>query len=272
MDALATIDTWPVDHASAAVVGQDGTVAVHGPVDRPFPLASVTKPLAALACLVAVEEGAVELDSPAGPPGGTVRHLLAHASGLATDWPEVVSPPGTRRIYSNAGFEMLGDHLTEQTGMGFAEYLLQAVCEPLGLRDTTLAGSPAHSATSTVADLARVVRELLAPTLLHPDTLAEACQVQFPGLSGVLPGYGRQEHNDWGLGLEIADTKSPHWSGSTTSPRTFGHFGRSGTLLWVDPVARVGCVALADRDFGPWAVQAWPTLCDNVLAEMDQGK
>jgi CubicO group peptidase (beta-lactamase class C family) len=256
-----------VGRAAAAVVGPGGVLGVRGPVGEAFPLASVTKPLAALATLVAVEEGAVGLDEPAGPEGSTVRHLLAHASGLAPEEPTRVARPGTRRIYSNAGFDVLGAHVERATGMAFADYLRRAVCEPLGLDSTALVGSPAHAATSTVEDLTRVLSELLDPKVLHPDTVREAATVQFPGLAGVLPGFGRQQHNDWGLGFEIRDSKSPHWTGERNSPGTYGHFGRSGTAIWVDPVARVGCVALTDRDFGEWAARAWPELADAVLDE-----
>jgi CubicO group peptidase (beta-lactamase class C family) len=119
---------------------------------------------------------------------------------------------------------------------------------------------------SSVDDLARFAAELLAPTLT--DTLDEATQVAFPGLDGVLPGFGRQKPNDWGLGFEIRDDKSPHWTGAHSSPRTFGHFGQSGTFLWVDPDAQVAAVALSDRDFGPWAVEAWPVWTDGVLAAL----
>ena len=88
----------------------------------------------------------------------------------------------------------------------------------------------------------------------------------FPGLSGVLPGFGRQENCDWGLGFEIRDSKAPHWTGSRKPPRTFGHFGRSGSFLWVDPDAGLACVALADQDFGDWSRQAWPKLSDDLIA------
>jgi CubicO group peptidase (beta-lactamase class C family) len=90
--------------------------------------------------------------------------------------------------------------------------------------------------------------------------------VQFPGLVGVLPGFGRQEPNDWGLGFELRDAKSPHWTGARNSARTFGHFGRSGTFLWVDPEARLALGVLTDLDFGDWAAEAWPRLSDAVLA------
>jgi CubicO group peptidase (beta-lactamase class C family) len=267
MRALDAVEGWPVGRAAVAVVDAGGVRASRGPVDEPFELASVTKPLTALACLVAVEEGAIELDEPAGPPGSTVRHLLAHASGLAPEEPAVVARPGARRIYSNSGFALLGPHLEQATGIGFTDYVRQAVVGPLGLTGTVPARTPFTGAVSSVADLARVAGELLAPRLLHPATAAAAATVQFPGLSGVLPGFGRQEHNDWGLGLEIRDGKSPHWTGTANSPATFGHFGRSGTFLWVDPAAGLGCVALTDRDFGDWAIEAWPALSDAVLAE-----
>ncbi|MFG2296946.1 serine hydrolase domain-containing protein [Streptomyces sp. NPDC048603] len=269
MQSLRTIESWPVPTAAAAVVRADGTVAgTHGPVHHRFPLASVTKPLAAYAALVACEEGAVELDEPAGPEGSTVRHLLAHTSGLAFDEHRSMAPAGTRRLYSNAGFEVLGDHIAKATGIPFAEYLHQAVFEPLGMTSSSLDGSPAKDGVSTVADLVRFAAELQAPRLLDPRTVAEAITVVHPGLKGVLPGYGHQSPNDWGLGMEIRDGKSPHWTGASSSPRTFGHFGQSGTFLWVDPDARAACVALTDRAFGPWAVEAWPPFTDAVLAEL----
>jgi CubicO group peptidase (beta-lactamase class C family) len=271
MQSLQQTDSWPVPDAAVAVVRADGSLAgSHGPTARPFPLASVTKPLAAYAALVAYEEGAVELDEPAGPEGATVRHLLAHASGLAPDERRPLAAPGTRRIYSNAGFETLGEHIAEATGIPFPDYLREAVFEPLGMTSTTLAGkrSPARDAVSTVEDLVRFAVEVQAPRLLDPRTVAEAMTVAFPGLAGVLPGYGQQRANDWGLGFEIRDAKSPHWTGSSSSPRTFGHFGQSGTFLWIDPDAGAACVALTDRDFGPWAVEAWPPLTDAVLAEL----
>ncbi|MCF3964587.1 serine hydrolase domain-containing protein [Streptomyces fuscigenes] len=271
LESLEQIEKWPVPHAAAAVVRADGSTAgSYGPTDRRFPLASVTKPLAAYAVLVAYEEGAIELDEPAGPEGSTVRHLLAHASGLAPDERRALSAPGTRRVYSNAGFDALGEHVAAATEIPFPRYLREAVLEPLGMAATSLEGaaSPARDAVSTVDDLARFAAELQAPRLLDPRTVADAMTVQFPGLSGVLPGYGNQRHNDWGLGFEIRDAKSPHWTGASSSPRTFGHFGQSGTFLWVDPDAAAACVVLTDRAFGPWAVEAWPPLTEAVLAQL----
>lgn len=274
MGALDPVGSWPVGAAAAAVVGPDGTVLeTYGQQDKVFPLASVTKPLVALSVLVAVEEGALGLDDPAGPEGSTVRHLLAHASGLAPDKDLVVAKPATRRIYSNAGFDVLGDHLAAVTGLSCADYLHQALAEPLGLTGTALVGPPHAGGESTVGDLALVAAELVRPgRLLHPSTVAALATVQFPGLSGVVPGYGRQQDNDWGLGFEIRDAKSPHWTGRGNHPSTYGHFGRSGTFLWVDPVARVGLVVLTDTEFEQWAKDAWPPLADAVLRAYGTGQ
>jgi len=265
--ALDQLDSWPVETAAAGVAAAEGVLARRGPADRVLPWASVTKLLTASAVLVAVEEGTVELDEPAGPPGSTVRHLLAHASGLPLDDGPPIARPGERRIYSNQGFEAVAALVAERAEMPFGEYLSGAVLEPVGLRETRLDGSPAWGASGPLEDLLALGRELLAPRFVAPETLAEAVEAAFPGLVGVLPGYGRQEPNDWGLGFELRDGKSPHWTGTGNSPRTFGHFGRAGTFLWVDPEAGLACACLTDREFGEWAVEAWPALSDAVLEE-----
>lgn len=265
MRSIEQIESWPVDHASGAVVGADGVLDTAGDGQRVFALASVTKLLVAYAVLVAVEEGAVELDQQAGPPGATVRHLLAHASGLAFGDRTVQAPPGEKRIYSSAGFEVLAELIESETAIAFPDYLSQAVFEPLAMTDSALVGPAGHGARSSVADLARFAQELLRPRLLSEPTLAAATTVQYPGLRGLLPGYGVQRPNDWGLGFEIRGAKSPHWTAASNSPATFGHFGQSGTFLWVDPTRALACVALTDRAFGDWAKDAWPGLSEAVL-------
>jgi CubicO group peptidase (beta-lactamase class C family) len=264
LDALAA---WPVDHAAGAVVDRTGSQETAGDTGWVTPLASVTKPLFALACLVAVEEGTLALDEPAGPPGATVRHLLAHASGLPFEGGTPLAPPGRRRIYSNTGFDVLGETLAAAAGMTAAGYLAEAVLGPLGMDATELRGSPAKDAWSSVADLARLAAELLAPTLVAAETLADATAEQFPGLAGMVPGLGRFDPNPWGLGFELKGAKSPHWTAPGGSPRTFGHFGGAGTFLWVDPDARVACAVLTDREFGDWARDRWPDLAAAVLSE-----
>lgn len=253
MRALDQIDAWPAHAAAVAVVRPGGEiVASRGPADLHLPWASVTKLVTALVCLAAVEDGLLELDEPAGPPGSTVRHLLAHASGLPFDGGSPIGRPGERRIYSNAGIEQVAALVEARAGRPFASLV------PAGWAGR-LVGSPAYGYVGPLADLVA-----LAALLLEPDWTPS---VEFPGLPGVLPGFGRQERNDWGLGFEIRDGKSPHWTGSRNSPRTFGHFGRSGTFLWVDPDAGLALACLTDLEFGEWAIEAWPRLADAVLGE-----
>jgi CubicO group peptidase (beta-lactamase class C family) len=266
VDALAAIDGWEVGAAAAGVVRADGGLAVRGARDTAFRWASVTKLLTGLAVLVALEEGTVDLDEPAGPPGSTLRHLLAHASGLSLDGGPPLMPPGERRIYSNHGIELAAGLVADRAGIAFDEYFATAVAAPLGLAGA-LHGSPARGYRGPLDDLLALARELLAPTIVAAETLAEATAVQFAGLAGVLPGWGRMEPNDWGLAFELRDAKAPHWAGTLASPRTFGHFSTSGTFLWVDPDARVALAVLTDRQFGAWAKDAWPALSDAVVRE-----
>jgi CubicO group peptidase (beta-lactamase class C family) len=271
-DLLAGLDDWPARAAAGWLSVQTGESdgECSGPAQAAFPWASVTKVLSAMAVWVAVEECTVAWDDPLGPPGATLAHLLAHASGLGPDDDSVLAPPQQRRIYSNRGFEVAADHVARRAGMSFGEYLSAAVTEPLGLAATTLEGSPASGASGPLTDLLLLAGELLEPALISRETLDRVTSVAFPGLPGVLPGYGHQAPNDWGLGVEIRDRKQPHWTGSLNSPETFGHFGRSGSFLWVDPKRNLALASLADRPFGPWAAAAWPALSDQVIAGQEQ--
>ena len=239
---------------------------------RAVRLASVSKPVTALATLVAAEEGVVDLDEPAGPPGATVRHLLAHASGLPFEGETPIAPPGRRRIYSNEGFRVLGEHLEARAEMPFADYVRAAVVEPLGLA-LDPAGHPGAGMHGSLDDVLAVGRELLAPRLVAAETHAEMTSVQFPGLDGVLPGLRPLQPARLGArrraqGREGAATGRA----ARTSPRTFGHFGGSGTFLWVDPELGVACAALTTREFGDWAKEAWPRLSDAVVDELSAAR
>jgi len=249
------------------VLGPAGVLDSHGDADRRSEWASVTKLVTALAVLVAHEEEIVDLDEAAGPPGATARHLLAHASGLDFDSDRVLAPPGHLRIYSNRGFEILGALVASRAGMAFSRYVDEAVLQPLAMAGTAVGGSAASGMSGPLDDLVRLAGELRSPTLVAGATLATATSVAFPGLAGVMPGFGRQDPLDWGLGIEIRATKWPHWTGRANSPATFGHFGRSGSFLWLDPVADLGCVVLSGRDFGPWSRDCWPALSDSVLEQ-----
>ena len=272
--------------------GSTRVLAEAGEVDEIFPFASVTKPIVAWSALVAVERGLLDLEAPAQPgearsmagscavpapagscavpapalTGATVRHLLAHASGIAFDSDAVLAVPGTRRIYSNRGIEILGERLEEATATPLERWIETTVLEPLGMSSVLVPGSPAHSGEGSARDLAVFARELAAPRLISADSAREATSVVFPGLDGILPGYGRQAPNDFGLGVEVRGRKRPHWTGTTSSPATFGHFGQSGSFIWVDPEARRQAVFLGARPFGRAHAAHWPELSDQILA------
>lgn len=265
MDSDAIETGLPFPHA-VGVTDASGTLHLQGDGRRTWPLASVSKPISALATLIAIDRALLDLDDEAGPPGATVHHLLAHTAGYPFEGEEPIAEPGARRIYSNTGFEVLARAVEEATGHGFADWVEQVVAGPLGLTGLECEGSPAAGFRGTVEDLLAVGRELLRPTLIDPELLALARTVQFPGLAGILPGYGRQSPNDWGLGFELRDGKSPHWTGSRSSASTFGHFGQSGSFLWVDPEAGLAAAFLGDEPFGPAHIEAWPPLTDAILA------
>jgi CubicO group peptidase (beta-lactamase class C family) len=269
---------WPVRRGGAAVVApsdvQEQWVEGTDP-SAELPIASVTKLLTTMAALAAVEAGHVDLDQRVDQEGATVRHLLAHASGLPQNQGRR-RPLAERRVYSNAGFRLLAEVVADAVGTSFQGWLASAVLDPLGMRATRLAerdgieDDPAAGAVSTLGDLVLLARCLLdrgAP-VLGSQLFAEATTVQFPGLAGLVPGVGRFDPCDWGLGFELRDGKRPHWMGERRSPGAFGHFGVSGCFLWVDPEVELAAAAVTDRDFGDggWAMATWPAWSDRLPA------
>jgi CubicO group peptidase (beta-lactamase class C family) len=268
---------WPVERAGVAVVSpSEVETAFRGGVtgDDRFEVASVTKLMTTLAALAAVESGRIDLDGPVAGAGEgvTLRHLLAHAGGHPFEPPGRARPPEQRRIYSNVGFRLLAEAVADAAGTTFPTWLSTSVLDPLGMTATRLVhrrdidGDPAAGAASTLDDLVRLARCLLdrgAP-VVGPELFAEATTVQFPGLAGLVPGVGRFDPCDWGLGFELHDGKRPHWMGDRRSPSAFGHFGASGCFLWVDPDAGLAAAAVTDRSFddGKWAMATWPAWSD----------
>ncbi|MDO5700492.1 MAG: serine hydrolase domain-containing protein [Bowdeniella nasicola] len=245
------------------IADRDGIVHVEGSVDTDFPFASVTKPIATYAALIAVDRHMFDLDAPAGPhapEGATIRHLMAHASGLPFERDYVAQRPERHRVYSNVGIEVMGERFEEETGISIQEYTDEQVLTPLGLTHLMFDGSPAYGAHGTVRDLADLIREWLAPTLVSPALFKEATTPQFPDLDGVLPSYGRQRPNEWGLGFEIRGHKDPHWTSPLHSPRTFGHFGQAGSFIWVDPDVGLGAAFLGAEPYGAEHRKKWTDL------------
>lgn len=269
LPALADFPFLTALVVTGAPAPDGGALYESGDVDEIFPFASVTKPIVAWSALVAVDRGLLDLDAPAGAPapdGATIGHLLSHSSGIATDSDERLATPGTRRIYSNRGIEILGERLQEATGTPLETWVESTVLEPLGMASVLIPGSPAHSGEGSARDLSLFARELASPRLVSPALAERACAPVLPELDGVLPGYGRQVPNPFGLGVEVRGAKSPHWTGKGNSPQTFGHFGQSGSFIWVDPVAERQAVFLGAEPFGQIHRKTWPALGDQILA------
>ena len=149
--------------------------------------------------------------------------------GSAFDDPSVIAPPGRTRIYSNAGFDILAALRRGPRRAPVPVAAARVGAGPAGHDRDAAGGSRRRRASSgPPADLAAFAFELLRPTLLPAATLAEATTVAFPGLRGVLPGVGRFDPLDWGLGFELRDAKTPHWTGTRTRRGRSGTSGRAG--------------------------------------------
>lgn len=331
----ALVASGRVPSLRAAIV-HDGALREYGAgagAEARFALASLSKPIVATACLIACEEGVLDLDReirawiPETPANASVADLLAHTSGLPIDdpvarrvsldsestWSDVAAiyartepavAPGTRRIYSNAGYALAALALERASGMAWNSYVEAAILEPLGMTATRFGvatgdseplevrepgllghgeqlfngtrfralGLPQSGAFGTAADYARLMAVYLAggEPLLHPDTVARAVTNYGGPLEGGVEGFMTWPVCDWGLGFELRDGKRPHWTGDATSPATFSHFGASGTLAFADPQAGMAAVLLANRGtYSRWMLEpdGWPDLCAAILAD-----
>jgi CubicO group peptidase (beta-lactamase class C family) len=302
-EALAAIDGWVdrglVPAVAAVVVDANGVIAErYAGVrerrgDEPvgdgtlFALASLTKPLVAAACMVALEEGLLDLDAEV-RDAFTLRHLLSHCAGLpeaGLRWQEAPEfEPGTQRWYSNGGYVQAARLLEAASGIPAAAYLHEAVLGPLGM-DASLGlpeadaprtatvwqpgrygedelfnslrfrrdGPPQGGGFATARAYGAFLSCLLSQgsaaggALLAAETVEEMLAPQFGPLPGGVNGVGEWPDLCWGLGFDVRGHREPHWSGPSLSARASSHFGASGTLAWLDPEIGIGLVALASR-------------------------
>lgn len=306
--AVRWVETGLVPGVAACVVTRDGVaderyggVTARGSAEPAgprtlFALASLTKPLVAAGVLVAVEEGLLDLDAPV-RDGFTLRHLLSHASGLPEPGDAIddapLEPPGTRRRYSNAGYALAGRLLEQAAGMPPADYLREAVLEPLAMdaslglpqpewgraatvhepgllapgeplfnsprfrRSAFPQGGAFATAPAYAAFLACLLRGGTAGggALLSGETVEEMLESQFGELPGGVASVAEWDACPWGLGFDVRGTRRPHWAGDRVSPRSSTHFGASGTLAWIDRDRGVGVVALANRgSYSGWGM------------------
>lgn len=240
----------------------------------------------------------------------TVYHLLTHSAGLPAWLPlyeriagrdrctpgvkggpaaeqmvlalikqeSLATPPGTRSLYSDLGFILLGILVERVSGSPLAAYCRQAVFEPmhaplffLGPRS---AGSPDTTFVAPTEDDAwrgRLLRAevhdenayVLGGVAGHAGLFGTASAVStvaghwldgYAGRNRVLSPdlvrrfTARQEGiagSSWALGWDTPS--APSSSGSRFSTVSFGHLGYTGTSIWVDPTQELEVVLLSNR-------------------------
>lgn len=272
---LSLVDNWEPEVVSAMMMTTSGEdLTIHGPRDRMYHWASLTKSCTAFTILRLVDTGTLRLEELAGPGdrpmrGATIRHLLSHASGTPFEAGEPSSEVGDRRHYSNLAFVSLARLAEKRLGRPFAAIVEELLLRPAGMETAVLRGSGAGGMYGTVTDLVAYCRELAQPTLIGESLFAEALECQFPDLGGRSVALGEwYDPFPWGLGYELKGLKQGHWMGSRTSEPTFGHSGGSGSFFWIDPSAGVVCGVLSSGRIGEWAKAAWPPFSDAVFDYM----
>lgn len=237
-----------------------------GDQDKVYPWMSVTKLVTSRTILGAVENGVLDLEQSleqlpgvSEPRPVSVADLLAHRAGLDHEKREFTRDPHSRRVYSNSGYEILGDLLSERSGVPFATWVVEMVFSPLGIK-RELRGSPAWGMHGSLRELLAFAFEAACPRFLSPKLFSAWSGSDGMQLPGVVPGYGFYRDNAWGLGCEVRAAKDPHWTLPGSSAQTYGHFGQSGSFLWIDPASRLGAVFLGQEAFGALHKQLWPKL------------
>ena len=237
-----------------------------GDQGKVYPWMSVTKLVTSRTILGAVENGILDLDEPltrlpgvADPRPVTVADLLSHRSGLDHEKRAFTRASQTRRVYSNSGYEILGDLLSERSGVPFATWVAEMVFSPLRIK-RKMRGSPAWGMHGSLRELLTFAYEAACPRFLSPKLFSAWSTSDEMQLPGVVPGYGFHRDNAWGLGCEIHAGKDPHWTLPGSSAQTYGHFGQSGSFLWIDPACQLGAVFLGQEPFGALHKRLWVQL------------
>lgn len=221
------------------------------------------------------------------------------------------SAPGEVLRYSNVGIGVAGRALEHASHQSVHQRIRDTILAPLRLRNVVLtpddswndriafvddaasAGTPVESYNSpywrslgitwggyfaTTADVALFAASFL-PGVFSPlaeETKAAMTSDQTGGVAGGVDSAGiHWERGAWGLGWEVASNKNPHWTGTLRSPRTFCHWGQSGTLVWADPDRALVLAVFANRTVHtPWPLRPprWSALSDDLIRAVDGGR
>jgi CubicO group peptidase (beta-lactamase class C family) len=216
--------------------------------------------------------------------------------------------PGERLRYSNLGPAIAARAIEEVTGTPIHELIQRLVLDPLDLEDIVLTpggdyddriallqdpaneGTPAESYNSrywrdmgitwggyfgtTLAALRFATGFLPGrDSALAPESVREMTTDQVNGAPGGVESMGAiWDPGFWGIGWEIKGTKRKHWTGTTSSPDTWCHWGQSGTLTWVDPQRELGVSVFANRtvrSLWPFRPPRWTGLNDALVDVAD---
>lgn len=219
------------------------------------------------------------------------------------------SAPGEELRYSNAGPALAARAASVLDGRDFHTILSEEVLAPAGLRnivprpgpdlderiaivaDAAGKGGPAESYNSrywrdlgitwggyfgSAIDVLTFAASFLPDqkSPLSGNARREMTTDQTGGVPGGVNSAGvHWEHGSWGLGWEVKGDKPNHWTGTLTSPRTWCHWGQSGTLVWVDPDRELGLAVFGNRTVAkPWPLRPprWSDLSDAVVDAADK--
>jgi CubicO group peptidase (beta-lactamase class C family) len=244
--------------------GRVERVAEVGDLDAVRPWASISKMAVGLAFGVEMDWGHHAYGEPAGPQGANFANLLSHSSGLGLEEGDPRVPIATKRVYSNYGVDLAVSAIVGENQP--AEWLDYRVFSPLGMRTTVLLDRPSSGVSGSTNDLATMAIAWLRGDGIATATRDRLIHPYLPDLSGIVPGFGRFSPCPWGLGPEVRGDKS-HWMGDWL-PSSFGHFGKSGSLLLLNVEEGIGVAATTTEPFGGWAVALWPkwTSAQRALA------
>jgi len=216
----------------------------------------------------------------------TIKMLLTHTSGLPDMVPEneelrkkhaplkdfvaatcrtpLLFPPGTQCRYQSMGILLASEIAQRVTNMPFRDLLKKEIYTPLGMSQTSLGlggrkipdtaqcqvptnddwnwnspywrdlGAPWGGAHASAADVARFLEFFLHPR----DGALKAATARM-----MITNQNQGLNRPWGIGFMNA----PGGFGKKCSPRTFGHYGSTGTVSWADPEKDVICVLLTTK-------------------------
>lgn len=229
-------------------------VAEVGDLEVVRPWASISKMVVAMAFGVESDWDLHSFEERRGPRGATLANLLSHSSGLGLEEGDPVVDVGTQRIYSNYGVDLA---VASVIGENSAErWLQQRVCRGLGMDNTHLVDRPASGVEGSTDDLVTFATAWLRSDGISQPVRDYMITPYAPQLGGFVPGFGRFTPCPWGLGPEVRGEKQ-HWMGDWP-PSSFGHFGKSGSLLLLNVDEQIGLIATSTKPFGGWATKLWP--------------